>query len=221
MTWPGMRFIDMQRLETPVRVDEVEGTAWRVDADDDERGFVVSQLRVGEVLEAGQKIALDAKSTLSAGALEFRGGRRGKVFVLLGDDELRGTPSRSDVPKLLEDLAQVEAQLVARVGLDPLSMQNGPTSAFERAVAADFARQNLVLEEARILPASVARAQRAVVLFTSGDAVCVAVTELSVAKMRTLMAALGRPINPHMVDLPTLDLLDQLVYGPQHPESPN
>lgn len=216
-----MRFVDMQRLTSPVRVEQVTGTAWRVDADGDERALVVSHLAVGELLEAGQKIALDAESSLSAGALELRGGRRGKVFVLLGEDELRGSPSSADVPKLINDLAQVEAQLVARVGLDPLSMQDGPQTPFDRAVAADFARQNLVPEEAAILPVEVARAQRAVVLFTSGDAACVAVAELSVAKMRTLMQALGRPINPHMVDLPTLELLEQLVYGPLRPERPS
>jgi hypothetical protein len=216
-----MRFVDMHRLDRPVRVDALSGVAWRVNNEDDDHAFVVSHLSVGEILKAGEKIALEAKSVLEAEGLELHGGRRGKVFVLLGDNELRGSPSRLDVPKLLDDLAAVEAQLVARVGIDPLSMQNGPISEFDRAVAADFARQNLVLEEAAILPERVARAQRAVVLFTSGDAACVAVTELSVAKMRTLMEALGRPINPHMVDLPTLDLLDQLVYGPQKAERPS
>ena len=216
-----MRFVDMHRLSKPVRVDELSGVAWRVNNDDDEHAFVVSHLAVGELLEAGQKIALEAKSVLKAEGLELLGGRRGKVFVLLAEEELRGSPSRLDVPKLLKDLVEVEAQLVARVGIDPLSMQNGPVTVFDRAVAADFARQNLVLEDAAILPERVARAQRAVVLFTSGDAVCVAVTELSVAKMRTLMEATGRPINPHMVDLPTLELLDQLVYGPKRAEAPS
>ncbi|MEM7679360.1 MAG: hypothetical protein AAF449_25585 [Myxococcota bacterium] len=92
-------------------------------------------------------------------------------------------------------------------------MQRGPETVHERAKSSEFARLNLTLSVARELPESVARQLRAVALFVSEDTAFVAVSSLDVAKLRRLMTALRRPVNPHMVEEEVIDQLLERVYA--------
>ena len=92
-------------------------------------------------------------------------------------------------------------------------MQRGPDSEYEKIKSAEFARLNLTMPVARELAESTARSDRAVALFISDDTAFVAVSTLDVAKLRRLMTALRRPVNPHMVEDSVIDELLERVYA--------
>ena len=145
------------------------------------------------------------------GTLKLFGGSRGRAHALVPADAFKSAPRRADVPRLLEQLAGIEAEAV-KLGEDPLAMQRGPETPHERAKASEFAKLNLTLSVARELPETIAREDRAVALFVSDDTAFVAVSTLDVAKLRRLMTALRRPVNPHMVDEDIIDALLAQVY---------
>jgi hypothetical protein len=201
--------VELHRLRsTSERITSVVGRAHRLNDD----GEPIGLLRDGSELRIGETIALEPGTRLIVAGMELTGGKRGRAHAFVADSAFRSAPTRADVPKLLEQLAQIERQL-ARIGDDPLALQRGPTTTLERAMASDFVRQNLVLEVARSLDEGVARKTRSVCLFFSDDAAFIAMSAMSLAKVRMLMEALGRPVNPHLVDDAVIEELLAKVYA--------
>lgn len=208
-TLPDITIVNLHcASRSPLTIDRLEGAAWRVP----EGPAEPMPLIPGDTIRVGETLALAEGAILDAGPLHLRGGTRGQAHALVKDGAFRPNPSRSDVARLLLQLAQIEEQMTA-LGEDPLAVRQGPETAFERAASADFARCNLVLAAARELPEEVARTHEAVCLFVNEDTAFVAMAELSVAKLRAIMEALERPVNPHMVEREVLRELIQRVYG--------
>ncbi len=205
---PDTSLIHLHRLtRAPVTVDRLEGAAWRVS----DSGSA-TPLAVGDELTLGETLALEEGAVLDAGPVHLRGGRRGQAHVLVRDASFRTNPSRADVPRLLLQLAQIEEQ-AGLLGGDPLAVRGGPETELERAASSDFARCNLVLAAARELPEAVAREAGAVTLFVNEETAFVAMSELSAGRLRSVMEALERPVNPHMVSADVLAELIERVYG--------
>ncbi len=209
--------VDLHRVgRTAMDVLAVRGAAWRVrDANDVGTPLTAGDdLRVGETVVVAPEAELLVDSKLPAvGTLTLVGGPRGRAHAFVPEDAFRSSPSREDVPRLVEQLRQLEQQVEVGATEDPLAEQEGPETAFDRAMAREFAAQNLSLEAARLLPEDVARREGAVSLFLHGDAVCVALVRLGVGKIRRIMEAVRRPVNPHLVDAETLDALLARVYA--------
>lgn len=187
----------------------ISGRAWRV-KEVNEPGI---PLTIGDALGAGDTVVLEAGTEVVLEMLVLAGGPRGCAHALVPEDAFKTSPSRDDVPKLLSQLEQLERQVSAQAGDDPLSEQPGPKTAFERALSSEFALQNLSVAAGALLPEAIARRESSVVLFLHGDAACVAMTQMSVRRVRAVMAALLRPVNPHLVDEETIALLMSSVYG--------
>jgi hypothetical protein len=187
----------------------IEGEVYRWDEDGKrppERMRAPSTVAFGEtiLLEPGARAVLEDRVIV--------GGKRGRAHAFVASDAFRSQPNRQDVPKLLDQLRQIEVQM-EKIGEDPLASQKGPVTPFERASAADFCRNNLVLDTSRSLPEDVARRTRTVCLFFCDESAFVAMSKMSISKVRVVMEALGRPVNPHLVDEEVvLDLLDK-VYA--------
>lgn len=212
--------VDLHRLTSgeAIEVAQVTGDAWRVVlpaglADAEEEAPDPVRVVPGMSLAIGETLALGPGAVVVAGGSTYSGGRRGRAHSFVAEEENRSSPSRKDVPKLLRELAQVERTVVERLGEDPLESQRGPESPFERAMSREFALQNLTLEAARSLPEQPARNSRSVCLFFHDETACVATVGISVAKIRLLMEAIGRPISPHLVDEDTMRILLEMVYG--------
>lgn len=190
-------------------VVSVTGAAWKLDEARGER----DPIERGTDLRVGDTVFVEPAATLLVDAQTLLGGSRGRTYAFV-DKAVETSPSRRDVPRLIQDLAKLESQMVAHFGEDPLSTQRGPETAFELAASREYAIQNLMIEAALCLPEKVARDVGAVCLFFHGEAACVAMKGVSVKKIRALMEALGRPVNPHVVDDQTLRTLFDGVYGP-------
>lgn len=202
--------VDLHRVSRrPLSVLGISGRAWRV-KDASEPGI---PLGVGEALGAGDTVVLEPNAEVVLETLVLAGGARGCAHALVPEDAFKTSPSRDDVPKLLSQLEQLERQVRDQASEDPLSEQPGPKSAFERALSSEFALQNLSTTAAELLPEAIARKESSVVLFLHGDAACVAMTQMSVRRVRAVMAALDRPVNPHLVDEQTIQVLLAMVYG--------
>lgn len=207
---PDTTVVELHRLPGGrARVAALDGAGHRLGDD----GRSASRLEVGSEVAVGETIALGAGATARIGELVLSGGKRGVAHAFVDESAFRSSPGRADVPNLLGQLEEIEREVRARLGADPLLGDSRPTSADERATRAEFARSNLVVDEARLLPEGVARAEAAVVLFLCGEAAFVAVTDLSLAKLRTLMRVLGRPVNPHVVDPDVLGELFSRAYA--------
>lgn len=206
---PDTTVINLHRASrSPLTVSELEGAAWCIP---DGSGSP-KPLAVGAEISVGDSVAVGAGAELVVGCLRLNGGRRGQTFGLVKDGAFRPNPNRTDVPRLVLQLAQIEQQ-VAEGAEDPLAVRQAPETELERASSADFARTNLVLAAARELPEEVARAQRAVVLFINEETAFTAMADLSVSKLRALIEALDRPVTPHMVEESALDALLADVYA--------
>lgn len=207
---PDTTIVNLHRASrSPLVIDRLEGEAWRVA----EGSKQPETLGVGDRIGVGDTVALAVGTVLDAGPLHLRGGPRGQTHVLVKDGAFRPSPSRADVPRLLLQLAQIEEQMSSSFGEDPLAVRPGPETEFERAASADFARYNLVMPAARELPEDVARREGAVCLFINEDTAFVAMADLSVGKLRAVMEAMDRPVNPHMVEPRILEELFARVYG--------
>ena len=206
---PYVAVVDLHVLQEPLSVSSVTGDAFRVSSD----GNLSDRLEAGARLEVGQIIFVGPGGLVEAGKERLEGRRRGCAHSFVELATVTASPGRKDVPRLIRDLAELEKQMVGTLGTDPLEMQEPPSSAYDRSYAADYAFQNVDVECARLLPESKARELNAVCLFLAGESACVAVSGLSVRRLRSLMEALGRPVNPHMVDEETLSALLQAVYG--------
>lgn len=201
--------VELHRLSgTCEPVLAVEGGAVRVGDDSQPIG----SLQPGSQVRVGETIALEPGAEVRLACLVLSGGRRGRAHSFVAKDAFPSSPSTKNVQDLLAQLSHIERQM-DHLGEDPLAMQRGPSSVFEHAVAADFARANLVRQTALALPESIAREVGAVCLFASGEAVFVALSALSIAKVRRLMKALDRPVNPHLVGEGVLEELLRAVYG--------
>lgn len=203
-------FVEIHRVRGEAdRVSWLDGKAHRVD----DAGALLGPLSVGVTIRVGETIVLEPGARAVVSGREIVGGRRGRAHAFVAEDAFRSNPSRADVPKLLDQLRQIERQM-ERLGEDPLAMQRGPESDYERAVAHEFVRANLTREAALLLDEAVAREVRAVCLFLCEDSAYLATSSLSIAKVRTIMEALGRPVNPHLVDDEVIDELLERVYDP-------
>ena len=209
---PDTSIVNLHRASrSPLAIDRLEGQAWRIR----EGASEAEQLSVRDLLRVGETVAVAPGGVVEAGPLQLRGGFRGQAHALVKAGAFRPSPNRTDVPRLLLQLAQIEEQMTS-FGEDPLAVREGPETPFERAASAEFARNNLVLMAARELPESVAQEQAAVCIFVNEETAFVAVSELSVAKLRAVMEALQRPVNPHMVEPQVLDELLERVYRRPH-----
>lgn len=203
--------VDLHRVpKRALSVLGIDGLAWRVI--DAEKGGV--PLTVGEGVRAGETIVIEAGAEVVLETMVLMGGERGRAHVFVPEDAFKTSPSRADVPKLLAQLEQLERTIRDQGGDDPLAEQEGPVTPFERALSSEFALMNLSVSASTLLPERVARVERSVVLFLHGDAACVAMSRMSVPRVRALMAALERPVNPHLVDEETIFALLESVYGP-------
>ena len=205
---PDLTVVDLHRVEGPLVVQAVQGDVWHFP--DGHPGS--AEVEVGGAIQIGDTLALGPGARVLVGTLDLTGGRRGRAHALVPVDAFKTAPRRADVPRLLEQLAGIEADAV-KLGEDPLAMQRGPETAHEKAKSAEFARLNLTLSVARELTERTARSDRAVALFVSEDTAFVAVSSLDVAKLRRLMQALRRPVNPHMVEESVIDELLERVYA--------
>lgn len=206
---PDTTIVDLHRVPySPIAVDRIEGEAWRIP----KGSGTPEPLGAGDDLEVGDTVALAPLSSLDAGPVHLRGGPRGRAHGLVSDRDLRVNPTRAQVPQLLLQLTEIEEQM-SELGGDPLAVQPGPESPFERAASAEFALCNLVPTAARELPESLARTEGAVVLFINEETAFVAMSSLSVQKLRSVMEAVQRPVNPHMVEPTVLEELLERAYG--------
>ena len=209
---PDLTVVDLHRVAGPLVIQSIDGEVWHFP--DGRPGPL--PVEVGGAVEIGDTLALSAGARVLLGTLTLSGGRRGRAHALVPTDAFKAAPRRADVPRLLEQLAGIEAEAI-KLGEDPLAMQRGPETAHEKARAAEFAQLNLTREIATELPEAVAREYRAVALFVSDDTAFVAVSSLDVSKLRRLMTELRRPVNPHMVEDSVIDALLMRVYA----DSPN
>jgi hypothetical protein len=204
--------VDLHRVSAqPLRVSAIEGGAFVV-GESEEGEQHIARLELGGALKVGDTIFVDPGSRVEVAGLSLTGGRRGRAHSFVAQDAFKASPGVEDVPRLLSELAQIERQIVAQTGEDPLAAQRGPVTPFERAMSADFALQNLEVEIARALPEAIAKREGAVALFLSGDGAHVAVQQISLKRLRALMEALSRPVTPHMVTEDTLTALLHLTY---------
>ena len=205
---PDLTVVELHRVDGPLVVQAIEGDVWHFP--DGRPGPIA--VEIGGPVQIGDTLALAPGARVLVGTLDLKGGAKGRAHALVPVDAFKSAPRRADVPRLLEQLAGIEAEAI-KLGEDPLSMQRGPESPHDKAKSSEFAQLNLTLSVARELPESIARADRAVALFVSDDTAFVAVSALDVAKLRRLMTALRRPVNPHMVEDSVIDALLERVYA--------
>lgn len=207
--------VELFRLaQSPVELGNVIGDVFRVN----EEGEILGVLESGASVAIGETIALDPGAVVSLDRARFSGGKGGKAIAFVAETAFRSSPSRSDVPKLLAQLKEIDRQMLAQLGEDPLNMHKGPETPFERASSAEFAHLNLVERDARELPESIAKSAGAVCLFFSDEAAFVAVSSVTISKLRMLMEVLNRPVNPHLVEAEVLTKLFARVYAPRKSE---
>lgn len=205
---PDTTIVNLHRLPaTSASVSRLEGHAWLYP----DGGRVPRPLEHGDQLSVGDMVAVAPDGRVDAGPLRLFGGARGATHSMIGEGAFRPNPGRAQVPRLLLQLSEIEEQMGA-LGGDPLAVQPGPETPFERAASADFARSNLVVGAARELSESTARRVGAVPLFINEETAFVAMASLSVEKLRTVMEALERPVNPHMVEDEVLEELLARAY---------
>lgn len=209
MATPDTSVIDLHRVdEGPCPVLAVRGRAWRAPEDSDD----FEPLGAGDEVAVGDTVALEPGGVVELPGLSLRGGNRGRAHALVTQGSFRSSPGRADVPRLVAQLEQIEREM-RPLGEDPLTMQSGPLTPTERAQSAEFARLNFDPAAAALLPADEARELEAVCLFLSDETAFVAVSALTVPKLRTLISHLGRPVSPHVVEPEVLEELLVRAYG--------
>lgn len=207
--------VELHRLpDSPQPIRGIVGDAHRVTED----GEIVVKLSKDSTVSVGETIALDPGAVVLIDRFRFTGGRRGKAIAFVAETAFRSSPSKKDVPKLLEQLAEIDRQMLAQLGEDPLRMHRGPSTPYECAASAEFAALNLVEKDARELPERIAKSTGAVCLFFSDEAAFVAFSSVTIQKLRVLMEALNRPVNPHLVEESVLESLTAKVYAPRRDE---
>jgi hypothetical protein len=204
--------VDLHRAGSDtVTVERAGGAAQRL-----REGAEPEDVYEGMELRVGDTVALEAGAEVVAGGFVFRGGNGGRAHALVAPTAFRASPTRGDVPQLLEQLAQLERE----GGVDPVAAKHPPPKTpYERASAAEFARLNLSLPAARLLSERTARALRAVVLFVSDETAFVAFEAVDAGKLRAVMEHLERPTNAHVVPGEVVDELIARVYGASGPSS--
>jgi len=205
-------FVDLHRSASEtVTVERIVGTAQRL-----REGAEPEGVHEGMELRVGDTVALEAGAEIVAGGFVFRGGNGGRAHALVAPTAFRASPTRADVPQLLEQLARLERE----DGVDPVAAkQTPPKTPYERASAAEFARLNLSLPAARLLSERTARALRAVVVFVSDETAFVAFESVDAGRLRAVMEHLERPTNAHVVPGDVIDELLARVYGAAGPPS--
>lgn len=198
--------VDFHRVPTGgLVVSRIDGSASRV-LDNGRRS---EGLAVGAVLSVGDTIFIAQGGKVVASDVAMVGGMNGRAHSFVAADAFRSKPGRSDVPAIVQQLEH----LSSGSGDDPFAGHHGPTTPYEHAAAAEFARLNLDLRVALELSEESARLLRAVPLFLAEETAFVAMETVDAAKAVRLMTELGRPVNPHLVGPVVLDeLLDQ-VFG--------
>jgi hypothetical protein len=185
-------------------VNRIDGKAVRVL----DNGRRAEALELGTVLAVGDTIALEKGAIVVASDVVMGGGRNGRAHTFVGDRAFRSTPSRADVPTLVK-------QFEALQGLpeDPFAAHRPPTTPYERALSADFARTNLDRAVALELGEDTARELRAVPLFLSEETAFIAMERVDLPRVVRLMTELARPVNPHLVPPEVVEELIARVYG--------
>lgn len=202
---PDASFVDLHRASDGVVVDHVEGSAQRL-----RENAEPEPVEEGAKLEVGDTVALGPGAEVRAGPYVFRGGNRGRAHALVAPTSFRGSPTRADVPRQLEELARIEQT----GGDDPVARDHAPPRApHERAAAAEFAFTNLTMSAARLLSEAAARSLRSVVLFLSDEAAFVACDAIDAPKLRSLIEHLERPTHVNLVGSEVVDDLLERVYG--------
>lgn len=201
--------IELHWIPSSPVVAGVEGDAYRVS----DEGKILGRLEPASQVAVGETLVLEPAAQVRVGDLVLQGGRRGRAHQFVAESAFRTGPGPRDVPKLLAQLGEIERQMEARLGEDPLALQKPPTSPIERASCAEFARQNLDVEAARRVPRQMAESLGAVCLFLNSESAFVAFSTITIAKLRILMEQLGRPISSHLVEESVLMELLARVYG--------
>ncbi len=196
-------------IDQPIEIAEIEGEAFELRDD----GTLGTPLTTTGHLMRGDAIYVSGSTTVVAGEQRFEGRRRGRSYSFVAGATLRVSPGRQDVPRIMRDLERLEKHMEGALGKDPLASHEPPTEPVPRAYATDYAFANLTVEESRELEEQDARTVEAVVLFFAAEAAHVAMSTVSVQKLRMLMRTLDRPVNPHIVDAQTISTLLDAVYG--------
>ncbi len=203
-----MSVVDLHRMPSPAPVvRQVNGEAWLVVG----QGAPPTTLDLGRTLVVGDTLALAPHAHVWAGHYELLGGPHGRAHAFVAPDAFATSPALEELPELIRQLRELAGQLGNE---DPLSDEPGPSTPYEAALARDFALNNLDLSWARKLTCDEARQQRAVPLFVCQDTAYVAVDRASVAKLLTLVQALGRPVNSHLMTPEAIDELLAHAYPP-------
>lgn len=206
--------VDLLRLPSGgAALGSVEGEVYRVD-DHTGAGTVLAD---GAPVAIGETLFVSPSATARVAGHVLRGGNNGRAYAFVAETAHRGAPSRQDVPKLLGQLEEIERRVKERLGLDPLALHEAPKSPCDRAAAMEFALLNFTPEVSDALPEGLARALGAVPLFLSDESMFIAMSTVTLAKLRRLMEALGRPVNPHLVEPAVLDELLRRAYGGVRP----
>ena len=118
---PDLTVVELHRVDGPLVIEAIQGDVWHFP--DGKPG--PTPVEVGASVQIRDTLALSAGSTVTVGTLRLSGGRRGRAHALVPADAFQTPPRRADVPRLLEQLAGIEAEAV-KLGEDPLAMQRGP-----------------------------------------------------------------------------------------------
>ena len=166
-------------------------------------------LEVGSAIGVGDTIAIDPHSKVVASDQVFLGGNNGRAHAFVGVDAFRPKPNKQDVPDIVR---QIRRQRDLPAG-DPFADAVRPTTPYQKAAAAEFARLNLDERTALWLSEETARSLRAVPLFMSEDTAFVAMDSVDGGRVMALMVELSRPVSPHLVERKVLDdLLDKVFF---------
>lgn len=208
MVRPDATVVDLHSVdEGPCPVLAVSGKAWWGPPEQDD----LREVQVGDEISLGDAVVLSPGACVQLPGLMLKGGNRGRAHALVSQANFQPSPNRSDVPRLVAQLEHIEREM-KNLTEDPLMMQSGPCTDTERAQSGEFARLNFEPEAAALLDEQTARALGAVCLFVSQDTAFVAIADLTVPKLRTLMQTLDRPVNPHVVEPAVLSELLLRAY---------
>ena len=201
----SVSFIDIHILSNEVEtVVSIEGDCYWMD----DSGARVSMVEPGQSINKDDLIYTEAGAELRFSRGLIRGGNRGRTHSFVDADSLQPPPGQQEVQQLLEKL-----RMLGPSADENLAKEYKFETRYDQIYAADYARNNLEPVVARSIPESVARQLEAVCLFSIGASMCIAVCEVSSTRLIEIIARLGQPVKPHLVDRETLETLFSMAYG--------
>ncbi|MEM7679359.1 MAG: hypothetical protein AAF449_25580 [Myxococcota bacterium] len=105
---PDLTIVELHRVDGPLVVQAVNGDVWHFP--DGRPGPLA--VEIGGAIQVGDTLALGPEARVLVGTLALSGGRRGRAHALVPNDAFKSAPRRDDVPRLLEQLAGIEAEAV-------------------------------------------------------------------------------------------------------------